>query len=366
MENDHSGKEKRAGSVLRILQILFYAAFIGLWFKNHFPALKNLPVSFLWALIPLALVTAVSVGLGLRGKRLSPAVRWNRSYSVLLVILVLAAGVRIPYLMNSSALMDSDDGVSAMIAKHISEGEPAGVYFYGEVHEGTFSQHIYALSFRLLGYSVLNMKIVTLLFFLAFLSLQFALVKRFFSTGLALLSTLFFVFPIGHIVLVSLDTINSFPIMFLFCGFMLWLTVRITFEKQDRLIPVLGFLSGLMFWDHQVNVGFIVASALFLLFRFRFRLLRYMEYSLYFVLGALPVVLFEVTNDFNLFNYLFTEKKAVGVTWEKVEGMIAIIIDLLVHGSRRADFFLMLFILGGMGAIVFGAFRKRRVTRQAF
>ncbi len=52
----------------KILQVFFYLAFLFLWFKDNFQLLKKWPISYLWALIPLAMVSSFRIYVRVKSK----------------------------------------------------------------------------------------------------------------------------------------------------------------------------------------------------------------------------------------------------------------------------------------------------------
>ena len=79
-------------------------------------------------------------------------------------------------------MMNSDDGIAALMGKHISDGRLPPICFYGQQYMGSFPSHVYALFFKVFGYSIFVLKLATLLGFLGFIALIFLLLSIF-STG---------------------------------------------------------------------------------------------------------------------------------------------------------------------------------------
>jgi hypothetical protein len=271
-------------------------------------------------------------------------------------------GVRVPYLIHHNALMIADDGVATLMGKHLAEGEPASVYYYGDVHEGTFSQHVYAVFIKLFGYSVIVVKLATLLFFLIFMSLHYQFLKKIFSPQLALMTSLFYCLPIGNIVLISFDTINSFPILLTFAILTIILTYLIFYEDRDNLVPALGFLGGLAFWDHQIFIYFLLTIGVLFALKFRFHIKKYLELACYFLLGCFPIVLYDITNNFSNIRWLLEDRKSMEAFPIRSERAVTLMNNLLSHETHFFNYLYLGFIGLGMAGIVWHSLKQKKFS----
>ena len=117
--------------------------------------------------------------------------RMKRTAAALGLILGLATVTHLPFLTHSFGLMDSDEAIPALMSKHIAEGRQPPLFFYGAFFQGSFPQHFTAAFFKLFGYSVPLAKGTAFLAFALFLVVQFFLIKKPFSFGLACAAGLF-------------------------------------------------------------------------------------------------------------------------------------------------------------------------------
>ena len=158
--------------ILRSLQLILYLGFLLVWFKGNFPAWDFVSVSP-WPLLTILLAfTFVRIGMRLR-QGLSLRIRFSKEIAFVLILLCVAILVRIPFLAHSHGLINSDDGISALQSKHISEGHARPIYYYGQHYMGSFPFHIYALVFMVFGYSIFLYVFVYFLFYLAFMVIQY-------------------------------------------------------------------------------------------------------------------------------------------------------------------------------------------------
>jgi len=81
-------------------------------------------------------------------------IKFDKVFFAIVVLLLIAIAIRIPFYVYNFGLVDSDDFIPILSGKHISEGKLPPVYFYGEQYEGSFAHHIFALMFKIFGYSV--------------------------------------------------------------------------------------------------------------------------------------------------------------------------------------------------------------------
>ncbi len=330
------------------LQHLFYAGFVVLWFKDNFPPLRGLRLSYWVSLLPLLALTGFRLLAALRKKRKQPGrIRLGVPGETAALIALLLATVifRIPYLAHSSGMMTSDDAIPALMGKHIAEGKVPPVCFYGQLYMGSLSSHFFGLVFRIFGYSMLVLKSSTLLIFLAFMVVQFMFLRDVASFSFALAVTFFYSLPFPQLVTAGLDNTSAYPLVLLLGAAILYLAHLISFKGRKNLLPAIGFLAGLAFWTHQVTAAFILTGFLILLFKKKIRL-KSCFFLLYFaLLGFLPQLLAEVFNRFPLFSFLTSEKSSF--TWEKIKLSLSSMVSLGAESSHPGRYLFLFLALAG-------------------
>jgi len=369
---DHQGSkgkfslEKYKGP-LRLLQLLLYLGFLFAWFKGNFPAWDFISLSP-WPFFSILLVvTLLRIGIrGAPGQRLR--VRFSKEIALVLILLFVAILVRIPFLTHSCGLINSDDGISALEAKHISEGETHPIYYYGQDYMGSFPFHIYALTFKIFGYSLFLYVFVYFLFFLAFMVTQYLLFREIFaSQNLALLLTSFYALPLGHLLSMSFYAGANFTLVFFLGSLSIYLAYLVYIKQKDAYIPGIGFLWGLAFWTHPISVAFIVCAALFLVLRIRFYFKKYFVLTAYFFLGVFPVALYELGTNFQSLQYAFSRSQAKVIFWKK---MAKIIENLPVLISMEKNFlnciYLLILLLGIISIVVASVWKHRFLPENIF
>jgi hypothetical protein len=350
---------------LKILQVLSYMAFVFLWFKDNYLKFRPIRISP-W--IPLAvLLAATLVRLALRPKDgpRRPKAASRRDWVALVLILAAVVAVRVPFLVHADGMMDSDEAIPALQGKHIAEGQIPAVFYYGARFQGSFPQHAYALLFWIFGYSVFLVKATALAVFMAFIAVQYFLVRDVLSREAAILASAFYALPFMHLVLASFDVGSGFPFVLLFGALIFSLTRRIVVRDEDRLVPALGFVMGLAFWTHQIAIIFLLTSSAFLLFHFRLRIGRYAALAASFLVGLLPVVMSEAYWNFPLMRMLFASERSWEVSGTKAGNFFRLLAELIAGGASRAVFFGCVLLGLGLTVLAVKSVRGRKIRFSA-
>jgi hypothetical protein len=329
------------------LQVLFYISFVFLWFKDNIPPLRAIPVPE-W--IPLILLgAALLIWFILRFKLQKRRIHLSLSKisMVLMGILLLTVVLRIPYLLHGFGLTTSDDAIPILMGKHISEGKIPPINYYGQLYLGSLSSQVFALMFRVFGYSIFVLKASTLLFYLGFITVHFFLVKKIFSFDFAWISSFFYSLPIGHLVSVSFDN-TPYSLVLLLGASLLYMSYLVSYEKKEHWIPWVGFLAGLSFWTYQITITFILTSLVFLIFKARLPLKKYASLFFYSLVGGMPLLMQEIYEKFQLLRFLSPGKmKMKVVSGEKLGRAAKFTASLLSKENHWISFlFLFLIVLG--------------------
>jgi hypothetical protein len=323
-----------AVNIGKALQALFYALFVLLWFKDSFPLLRDIPVSPAIPFGALVLVLGVRGFVKFRASGAKLRLKVGKDWAFPVLIILLVTFVRIPFLTHSWGMMDSDEAISALQGKHIAEGKLPALHYYGAFFQGSLTQHYYALLFKIFGYSIFLAKLGAYLIFVAFLVVQYVLWRSVFSREFALAAGMFYVLPFRHLITVSFDVASGYTAVFLFASLIFLLTYLIYEKGKDGLTAPLGFLMGLSFWTHEISAIVILAAAAFLILRFRLRFKFYFILGLNFVLGALPVLLSEITWKFPILRMLFGGEGTWTISGAKVDRGKRLV--LLLFSTRPA------------------------------
>jgi len=349
--------DKKPFRYLCFLQHFFAIAFVVLWFKDNFAPLRDLPAHYLFALAPwLGLTICLSYPRIRRFKFAAPR-KLPKETVALLLVLLLAVVLRIPFLASPSGLMTSDGAVPALMGKHIAEGQTPPVCYYGQLYMGSLCSHYYALAFKVFGYSIFVLEWATLLIYLGFMAVQFVFVKEVFSFPLALAVGFFYSLPLSPLVVAGLDNTSAFALVLLLGSLLLYLSYRIGFRSRENLLPALGLTIGLAFWTHQITMAFIVTSLLILVSKLRWQPWKYARLAYWAFLGFLPQLLVEVFFGFRLIPFLMSGKRVV--SWGKAKAALDFTSGLLSPDSPRAGYVFVGLALTGAVSVVAMALKKK-------
>ena len=214
-----------------------------------------------------------------------------RRIGPLVVIAVLALALKVALLAADAVPFNSDEAIVALMARHILQGErPA--FFYGQAYMGSLDAFLIAGACTLMGESVLAVRVVQVVLFLAVLLTGYAVALRLTgSQRVALLTALLFAFPPVLLTLYTTATLGGYGEAMLVGNLLLWWGHRLGYEDihRKRLWLAWGLVAGLGFWALGLTLVYLVPVALWLLWRGRARPWR--EYSvavLGFAFGSLP------------------------------------------------------------------------------
>ena len=354
--------DKKLRSWAGFLQHFFYIAFVVLWFKDNFAPLRDLPVRYLLALVPWLGLTIYRSLPRIRRFKFALPRRLSKETAALLLVLLLAIVLRIPFLASPSGMMTSDDAVPALMGKHIAEGRTPPVCYYGQLYMGSLSSHYYALAFKLFGYSIFVLKCATLLVFLGFMAVQFVFLKEVFSFSLALAVSFFYSLPLSPLVHAGLDNTSAFALVLLLGSLLLYLSYRIGFRSRENLLPALGLTIGLAFWTHQITTAFIVTSLLMLIVKLRWQFRKYAWLAYWAFLGFLPQLLVEFFFGFKLIPFLMHGKRVVN--WGKAKAALDFTAGLITPDSRKAGYAFVGLVLTGLISVAVIAWKKKGCRPQ--
>ena len=347
--------------LLKSFQILFYIAFVILWFKDNSPILKKTSISYFVPLIPFIILTLVRLTIWLLRKRPNLHFHWNRDYTIIIILLLLATAVRIPFYINHFGILNSDDSMPLLQGKHIASGELPAIYYYGQTRIGSLPFHIYGLLFKLFGYSVILGIIAYFLPFLGFIILQYLFFKAIFSDRtLAFILALFYCLPFRHLLSLSFYIGSNMTYALFLGGLALYLSLLVYQKDKLTYIPVIGICLGLAFWTHPSSIIFGLCSFLFILLRVTFHLRPYFNLIIYFFIGYFPGILFEFFSPQKTFTFLFSGTSFQVFPFKK---MLEILkkLTVLVSGEQNfLNFIYLGIIISGILGLIFISLKKQR------
>jgi len=362
---DENTRERLSKSLAYLLWFVF-GCLVLIWFKDSFPFLRKLQLS---PLIPLSFFILIfffrQILLPKQKKEGKPIRPDSKKVVVAIsVLLLLATGFRIPFLLHSYGLYTSDHAISPLMAKHIAEGKRPPVFYYGQLYLGSLSEHIFAFLYLLFGYSVFLVKFTTLLFYLFFIAVQFLLLKEIFSFDFSLLVSLFYCLPIGHLIPVSFFNTAPFPLTLLLGTLVLYSAYFICYKDKTDWIPALGFMMGLSFWTHQISMAFILTSLVLFVWRFRLQLRKYINLFVFGLLGSLPFWIHEIQEGFSMAKFLMPGEGKL-LLGAKIHRAIDFLKQLFFLKEIPFGFLFLVLVVFGFGILTVLSFKKRTLVPQS-
>ncbi len=190
----------------------------------------------------------------------------------LLIILIVAAIVRAPFILQGTNLFDFDEATFALMAKRILEGE-LPIFISGHSYSGSFISFLSAPFIALFGNTVFPLKIASLTLFLSFISANYIVLKKIFNGRVAAFASLILIFMTPGMMDVSLRVWGGHASIWIFQALTLY-AFYIYFDGPSRffngkLLFGLGLLIGCALWISEMFFLFLIPCLLYYFLRFR-------------------------------------------------------------------------------------------------
>ncbi len=262
--------------------------------------------------------------------------------------LILLAGLllRLDFLFANRFVIDSDEAIVGLMAKHILEGRDFPIFYYGQHYMGSLEAFFAAGLFAVVGISSVALKVVPLVCSLLFVVLLYQIGLELGSRGVARLAALFAALPPQLLVLWSSMARGGYMEILCIGGFSIvlllrWLRTSRPTELQTAAIA--AFL-GLGWWVNNQILYFILPSAFCIatslysanrhslpdLFK---SLLRHsLAAAVAFLIGGAPFWIYNLRHHFVSFEIV--KASDVSAVSEHTEGLLSTSLPMLL-GARR-------------------------------
>jgi len=277
---------------------------------------------------------------------------------------------RLDFLFPNHFVVDADEAIVGLMAKHITEGQAVPIFYYGQHYMGSLEPYLTSLVFRVFGVSSLTLKIVPLVFSLGLILLMFQLGKEIANRRVGWIAAIFTALPPVALTIWSAKARGGF-IEILFIGaYALLLAVRWLKDRDFNYSGLCGLamVLGFGWWTNNQVVffgapcAFVVLSKL-LYYPFRSQIIRLaaavqtLLYGLcFFILGGLPFWIYNLQNNFISFQMF---RQAGGSdSLKHLQGTIDISIPILFgakHLWESADIYPHASLIA-YGGLIFGMF----------
>ena len=257
----------------------------------------------------------------------------------LLLAVGLAVCVRLDLLWASNFVLDSDEAIVGLMAKHILEGRGVPVFYYGQHYMGSFEALMVSGVFTLLGMSSAAVKLVPFLFSLALVPLVYRLALEMTDRLGARVATVLIALPPAPLIVWSSMARGGFIELIVIGTGALLLTCRWLKAESPSLgaTALIGFLLGFGWWVNFQIVFFLGPIGLMMLLHLVRRAPRLIPRHFGvgtggFVLGSLPFWVYNFAHDFASFS-MFQGAKP-GRLSEHISGFFSTALPSILGAKR--------------------------------
>lgn len=237
-----------------------------------------------------------------------------RRHLPFIFILAGAALVRFAILFLSQTHVTSDEAITGVMAKHISEGRYFPFYSYGTVYNASQAWEAYlaVIPFWLFGVGVIALKIPTVVLSLVCVILFYVTSTQLYSVRVATLASLVFALWPGLLRWYFQPRGYAFYFLLIPALVILFLAVEKQKPPRARDLFVFGLLCGISFWGMELLLILIVAFWVLLLLRRKFSIRGFGVALGGFAIGYGPAIWWNLTHSFQNWRFLFFEKPEAG------------------------------------------------------
>jgi len=239
----------------------------------------------------------------------------------MLVLVVVAAVLRLVLIRNNWPAPYSDEGTIDLMALHIAYRGEHPIFYYGQAYMGPLEAYIGALLFHVFGPSVFVVRLGLIALYILFLICMYFLTRLLYTKGLALATLTLLSLGSRETLLYQLRAIGGYAevvllgvLMFLIVAHLALTSDQANISGKTALIGTgegkrrrrwllygaLGFVIGFALWTDQLILPCVATSMLLLLLfcRHELRRLPGLILLLGLIIGALPLIGYNITAPF--------------------------------------------------------------------
>ncbi|MBL7058801.1 hypothetical protein ISS03_05760, partial [Patescibacteria group bacterium] len=185
-------------------------------------------------------------------------VLYKKDWSNVVMLFALIVFVRVMFLMNWQFMLDGDESVVGIMAKHILEGESNPIFYYGQNYMGTLEQYSAALLFFFFGVSPFILKIVPLIYYIFSVLLVFLILKREFNKNLSQYFLAFSIFPSLFVINWSMKARGAYLGIVFLCSLFIYLLFKYQVNPKSRYYFAMFFIAGFSLYLNILSAPFLV------------------------------------------------------------------------------------------------------------
>ncbi len=220
------------------------------------------------------------------------------------VVLMLAIGLRLDFLYASHFVIDSDEAIVGLMARHILQGAELPTFYYGQHYMGSFEPILVAGMMKILGVNEYALKSVPLLFSLVLIYLIYRLGRDLGGLAVGRVAALLSALAPGTLVVWSAKARGGFIELSCIGAFALLLLNSWLRNPRVSLSILIGLTLGFGWWvNNQIiyfmmPIGFMMLSRLIALRQLGQIFIHLFIGLLSFILGSLPFWIYNIRNEF--------------------------------------------------------------------
>lgn len=231
-------------------------------------------------------------------------------------------------------MMDSDVAQSGLWAlKMLNEGTTPPIFTGIPSHVGSIEAHIIALLLLILPPKPVIYVLPTFISYLVFFWIFYYFVRSILGIGTALITAILLIFP-SEAIQFHWIYANSNTTLWLLFGTIAIYVTKILIEKKsenNEYWGLLGFICGFCFWIRELSIA---TSLICIIYIFRSKATKELKklilFAIMFLIGSMPVFLYNFQNDWESTNFLFNnfkDKQNVMLNLSSILKKIDIFID---------------------------------------
>lgn len=264
----------------------------------------------------------------------------------LLLLIVLAAALRLDLLISNSFVVDSDEAVVGLMANHIAAGKALPVFYYGQHYMGSLEAICVAALFWIFGSSAVALKIVPFFFSLLLILLVYELAKNAAGRNAARIAALLCAVPPSALVVWSSMARGGFIEIVVIGAFAFLLLQKwlLRTHLSLGLVAGIGLTLGLGWWVNNQILYFMLPVAFVMFARLVSRndLHNFQKVSDLFkvtfiglgswLIGGAPYWIYNLRNNWASLG-MFTPAES-GKLPEYLTGLIQTALPIILGGAR--------------------------------
>ena len=267
----------------------------------------------------------------------------RRPLLLLVIITILGAVLRFDFTYPFNFIIDSDEAIVGLMAKHVLEGSTIPTFYYGQHYMGSFEAIVTALFFALFGVSNWALKLTPFLFSITLIPIVYLLAKRCANANVALIAALLTAIPPAPLVVWSSKARGGFIEVIVIGALALLATITWLQREKPclRLTATVALLLGLGWWINNQIIFFIAPIGLVFFQHLirqptEIRLSGFLRHGgigvLGFFLGGLPFWIYNLTHNFVTFE-MFSGAESTDLA-EHFEGLFSSALPIILGGKR--------------------------------